>query len=87
MQEWGASTPRVSVLRLYKFLNLSGYSVLGIDAAFEREAKRGRLRPLTRNPKRRSREIPRREAGVADHRLEEEIRIGGTDCLTRQVVS
>jgi hypothetical protein len=40
MQEWEASTPREYVLRLYKFLNLSGYSVLGIDAAIEREVKR-----------------------------------------------
>jgi hypothetical protein len=51
MQEWGASTPRVSVLRLYKFLNLSGYSVLGIDAAFEREAKRRTAKASDSKPK------------------------------------
>jgi hypothetical protein len=40
MREWEASTPREYVLRLYKFLNLYGYSVVGIDAAIEREVKR-----------------------------------------------
>lgn len=32
-----ANTPREKVLRLYKFLNLLGYTVVGIDAAIERE--------------------------------------------------
>jgi hypothetical protein len=40
MRLWEASTPRESVLRLYKFLNQCGYTVVGIDAAIEREAKR-----------------------------------------------
>jgi hypothetical protein len=40
MRLWEASTARDSVLRLYKFLNQSGYTVIGIDAAIEREAKR-----------------------------------------------
>ncbi len=40
MRRWEASTPREFVLRLYKFLNQCGYTVIGIDAAIEREAKR-----------------------------------------------
>ncbi len=40
MRLWEASTPRESVLRLYKFLNQCGYTVVGIDAAIEREVKR-----------------------------------------------
>jgi hypothetical protein len=40
MRQWEASTPREYVLRLYKFLNQCGYTVAGIDAAIEREAKR-----------------------------------------------
>jgi hypothetical protein len=40
MRTWEANTPREHVLRLYKFLNLSGYTVIGIDAAIEREAKK-----------------------------------------------
>jgi hypothetical protein len=40
MRRWEASTPREFVLRLYKFLNQCGYTVVGIDAAIEREAKR-----------------------------------------------
>jgi hypothetical protein len=40
MREWEATTPREFVLRLYKFLNQCGYTVVGIDAAIEREAKR-----------------------------------------------
>ena len=39
MQEWEASTPREYVLRLYKFLNLYGYSVVGIDAVSTPEQK------------------------------------------------
>jgi hypothetical protein len=40
MRAWGANTPRESVLRLYKFLNTIGYTVVGIDAAIEREARK-----------------------------------------------
>jgi|SRR5215467_7158880 hypothetical protein len=40
MRRWEASTPREFVLRLYKFLNQCGYTVVGIDAAIEREAKK-----------------------------------------------
>jgi hypothetical protein len=40
MRQWEATTPREFVLRLYKFLNRCGYTVVGIDAAIEREAKR-----------------------------------------------
>ena len=39
MRVWQDSTPREYVLRLYRFLNQIGYSVIGIDAAIEREAK------------------------------------------------
>jgi hypothetical protein len=42
MRAWEANTPREQVLRLYKFLNLSGYTVTGIDAAIEREARKRR---------------------------------------------
>lgn len=51
MRRWEASTPREFVLRLYKFLNQCGYTVIGIDAAIEREAKKrtaGDLDALTR---------------------------------------
>ena len=34
---WEANTPREKVLRLYKFLHQLGYTVIGIDAAIERE--------------------------------------------------
>jgi hypothetical protein len=37
MREWVDKTPRENVLRLYKFLNQLGYTVIGIDAAIERE--------------------------------------------------
>ena len=40
MRRWEATTPREFVLRLYKFLNQCGYTVVGIDAAIEREAKK-----------------------------------------------
>jgi hypothetical protein len=40
MIAWEANTPREQVLRLYKFLNLLGYTVVGIDAAIEREVKK-----------------------------------------------
>jgi hypothetical protein len=39
---WEAETPREYVLRVYKTLNLLGYTVVGIDAAIEREAKKAR---------------------------------------------
>jgi hypothetical protein len=44
MRAWEASTPRENVLRLYKFLNELGYTVIGIDAAIERE-KKGNNKP------------------------------------------
>ena len=37
MRVWEANTPRLKILRLYKFLNQLGYTVIGIDAAIERE--------------------------------------------------
>jgi hypothetical protein len=40
MRVWEASTPHEFVLRLYKFLNQCGYTVIGIDTAIEREAKK-----------------------------------------------
>jgi hypothetical protein len=39
MRAWQDNTPREYVLRLYRFLNQCGYTVIGIDAAIEREAK------------------------------------------------
>ncbi len=36
------NTPREYVLRLYRFLNASGITVIAIDAAIEREAKKRR---------------------------------------------
>jgi hypothetical protein len=39
MRLWETRTPREYVLRLYKFLNQLGYTVIGIDAAIERERK------------------------------------------------
>jgi hypothetical protein len=39
MRVWQDNTPREYVLRLYRFLNQCGYTVIGIDAAIEREAK------------------------------------------------
>ena len=51
MRAWEANTPREHVLRLYKFLNLSGYTVVGIDAAIEREARKRRIgTPENRQP-------------------------------------
>jgi len=38
----GQNTAR-NVLRLYKFLNQLGYTVIGIDAAIERERQKSRL--------------------------------------------
>ena len=40
MRAWEANTPREYVLRLYKFLNTMGYTVIGIDAAIEREVRK-----------------------------------------------
>ena len=40
MRRWEANTPREYVLRLYKFLNTIGYTVIGIDAAIEREVRK-----------------------------------------------
>jgi hypothetical protein len=37
MRLWEANTPHEYVLRLYKFLNAMGYTVIGIDSAIERE--------------------------------------------------
>jgi hypothetical protein len=42
MRVWEANTPRENVLRLYKFLNQLGYTVVGIDAAIERERAKNR---------------------------------------------
>ena len=42
MRTWEAKTPRENVLRLYKFLNQLGYTVVGIDAAIERERTKNR---------------------------------------------
>ena len=42
MRGWEAKTPRERVLRLYKFLNQLGYTVVGIDAAIERERTKSR---------------------------------------------
>src|ERR1700730_5923309 len=42
MRVWQESTPREYLLRLYRFLNQCGYTVIGIDAAIEREAKQRR---------------------------------------------
>jgi hypothetical protein len=39
MRAWEARAPRERVLRLYKFLNQLGYTVIGIDSAIERESK------------------------------------------------
>jgi hypothetical protein len=36
LQAWEANTPREYILRLYKFLNTLGYTVIGIDADIER---------------------------------------------------
>jgi len=45
MRAWEAKTPRERVLRLYKFLNQLGYTVVGIDAAIERERTKNRPDP------------------------------------------
>jgi len=50
MWTWEANTPREHVLRLYKFLNISGYTVVGIDAAIEREIKKRRTSGAPEGP-------------------------------------
>jgi hypothetical protein len=40
MRVWEENTPREYTLRLYRYLNQLGYTVNGIDAAIEREAKK-----------------------------------------------
>jgi len=47
MRVWRDSTPREYVLRLYRFLNQCGYTVIGIDAAIEREAKQRKAASAT----------------------------------------
>ncbi len=42
MRAWLDNTPREYVLRLYKFPNASGITVIAIDATIEREAKKRR---------------------------------------------
>jgi hypothetical protein len=42
MRQWEANTPREYVLRLYKFLNTIGYTMVGIDAAIAREVRKRR---------------------------------------------
>jgi hypothetical protein len=42
MRLWEANTPHEYVLRLYKFLNSIGYTVVGIDAAIDREVRKRR---------------------------------------------
>jgi hypothetical protein len=42
IRTWEANTPREYVLRLYKYLNQCGYTVVGIDAAIEHEVKKRR---------------------------------------------
>lgn len=46
IRRWEANTPREFVLRLYKFLNQCGYTVIGIDAAIEREVKKRKAAEL-----------------------------------------
>ena len=43
MRVWAETTPREYVLRLYRFLNQLGYTVIGIDAAIEREIRKKRV--------------------------------------------
>ena len=60
MRQWEASTPRESVLRLYKFLNQCAYTVVGIDAAIEREAKKRKAAAAA--------DIPTKTIGPGTHR-------------------
>jgi hypothetical protein len=48
MQAWEAETPREYVLRIYRFLNQSGYTVVGIVAAIEREVRKRTGEPTKR---------------------------------------
>jgi 2C-methyl-D-erythritol 2,4-cyclodiphosphate synthase len=52
MRAWEATTPREKVLRLYKFLNQLGYTVIGIDAAIERERRKNMAREAAIDQKR-----------------------------------
>ena len=47
MRAWVEKTPREKVLRLYKFLNQLGFTVIGIDAAIERQRTKNKLREMT----------------------------------------
>jgi hypothetical protein len=48
MRTWLDNTPREYVLRLYKYLNATGITMTGIDAAIECETKKRRpSRPRT----------------------------------------
>lgn len=49
MRVWEEDTPREYVLRLYRFLNQLGYTIVGIDAAIEREGKKRGIGP-SENP-------------------------------------
>jgi hypothetical protein len=49
MRTWFENTPREDVLRLYKYLNSTGITMIGIDAAIEREAKKRALTRLGSN--------------------------------------
>jgi len=51
MRVWVAKAHRESVLRLYKFLNQLGYTVIGIDAAIERERTKNRNADLAADSK------------------------------------
>jgi hypothetical protein len=55
MRLWEARTPREYVLRLYKFLNQLGYTVIGIDAAIERERKNSKPAETGSEPIRKAR--------------------------------
>jgi hypothetical protein len=45
MRTWPDNTPRDYVLRLYKYLNATGITMTGIDAAIDRETKKRRALP------------------------------------------
>jgi len=55
MRAWVESTPRENLLRLYKFLNQLGFTVIGIDAAIERERRNNKLVENESDSSRRSR--------------------------------
>jgi hypothetical protein len=50
MRRWEATTPREHALRLYKFLNQLGYTVIGIDSAIERERKNSKTAETVSGP-------------------------------------